>query len=351
MGVAVPELLQSIDQITADWLQSVLNSAGIETPPINQFRTEPIGAGSTGTTVKVSLSYDGTDTDAPSSVICKFHPPDEHRIEMIKAAGVFHIEAGAQKLLAEHSDAAIPKCYFVEASDDGGVFNLVLEDLSERCSLGDQIAGCTIDEARAAIVELARMHRQFWNEPLLNDLRWTRSRMPFPPNMLELLEDRLRVLLTPEQHGIVRRAAPRVYEWLVLKPENQTLIHVDCRVDNMLFDHSEPGSTRAYLIDFALVSIGDAIADVAYFLTSSVSAKDRLACEMDLLETHTQIIAEKDATWTMEKAIESYRENIVSSLYLTMIASAGLENTPERNLLLTRLYERNSAAVQHWIDP
>ena len=350
MGLIMPGLLASIDQIDSPWLESVFAEAGIDVPAINNISVEPIGAGNTGITVKVSLDYKAPDTAAPKSVVCKFHPTDQPRIEAIKSAGVFLTETNVQKLLTEKSEAAIPECYFVAVSDDGSQFNMVCEDLSERCEPGDQIKGCSIDEARAAIVELAKLHRQYWNEPLLSDLHWIRPRMPFPENALELLDDRLRNLLTKEQHDVVKQAAPQIHDWLGLEPDNQTLIHVDCRVDNMLFDQSNAKSPQAYLIDFALVSIGDAVADVAYFLTSSLSPGDRLACETDLLEVHTRELAQKDPAYTIETAMQSYRENIVSSLYLTMHAAMGMPDTPQARLLLTRLFERNCAAVQHWMN-
>ena len=349
MGLILPELLSSIDRIDAPWLESVFAAAGIDVPAISKVQVAPLGAGNTGDTVKVALEYAASDAAAPASVVCKFHPADKTQIEAIKSAGVFLTEANVQKLLAEHCEAAIPECYFVAAADDGSQFNLVCEDLSEKCELGDQIAGCSIAEARAAIVELARLHRQFWNEPRLNELEWIRPRMPFPENALELVDDRLRQLLTEEQQAIVIRATPRIREWLALEPGNQTLIHVDCRVDNLLFDHRNPQSPQAYLIDFALVSVGDAVADVAYFLTSSLSPEDRLACEMDLLATHTREIAQKDPAYTIEQAMASYRDNIVSSLYLTMSAAMRMPDGPHARLLLTRLFERNCAAVQHWM--
>lgn len=350
MGL-VPELLSSIDQIDAAWLKSVFAEAGIDAPAISKVQVAPLGAGNTGDTVKAAIEYEAPDAAAPASVVCKFHPADQTQIEAIKSAGVFLTEANVQRLLAEHCEVAIPECYFVAAADDGSQFNLVCEDLSEKCELGDQIRGCSIVEAKAAIVELAQLHRQFWNEPRLNDLDWIRPRMPFPENALELLDDRLRQLLTEEQRDIVRWATPRIHDWLALEPDNQTLIHVDCRVDNLLFDHSNANSPQAYLIDFALVSVGDAVADVAYLLTSSLSPKDRLAYETDLLAMHTREIAPKDPAYTIDKAMASYRENIVSSLYLTMMAAMRMPDSPHARLLLTRLFERNCAAVQHWRQP
>jgi len=346
----MPRLLSSINQIDAAWMGAVFSEAGIDVPVISNLSIEPLGAGNTGITVKVSLEYKALGNEAPQSVVCKFHPTDQTRIDAVKRAGVFLTETNVQKLLAEKSEAAIPECYFVAVADDGSQFNMVCEDLSEKCEPGDQIKGCCIDEAKAAVIELARLHRQFWNEPRLNELEWVRPRMPLPENALELLDGRLRGLLTEEQHDIVRQATPRIFDWLALEPDDQTLIHVDCRADNMMFGHSNANSRQAYLIDFALVSTGDAVADVAYFLTSSLSPEDRLACETDLLKMHTREIARKDPTYTIERAVESYRENIVSSLYLTMIAALGMPDAPHTRMLLTKLFERNCAAVQHWMN-
>ena len=346
----MPNLLSSIGQISPQWLQAIFEEARIAHPAMRSVRTLPIGAGNTGETVQLIIDYESDNHAAPSSVICKFHPADPTRAELLKSMGTFVLEANAQKLLAERSEAAIPKCYFVGVADDGGQFNLVCEDLSSRCELGNQIAGCSIAEARATVVELAKLHRQFWNEPTINELTWIKPRVPLPDNALELLEDRLNRWLTQEQAETVRRAAPRVYDWLQESTDNPTLIHVDCRADNVLFDNSSDGDPQAYLIDFASLAIGDATADVAYLLTSSLAPEDRLACETELLALHTAEIAKKDPNYTIEHATAAYCKNIVSSLYLTMIAAIHIPESPHTREMLTRLFERNCAAVQHWMN-
>ncbi|MYG13835.1 MAG: hypothetical protein F4171_13755, partial [Gammaproteobacteria bacterium] len=105
----MPELLSSIDQIDAPWLESVFAEAEVNVPPIRNVHLAPLGAGNTGTTVKVSLEYEPSDAAAPASVVCKFHPDDQAKIEAIKSAGVFLTETNVQKLLAEHCEAAIPE--------------------------------------------------------------------------------------------------------------------------------------------------------------------------------------------------------------------------------------------------
>ena len=232
----------------------------------------------------------------------------------------------------------------------GGAFNLVCEDLSVSCELGDQIAGCSIADAKAAVLELAKLHKQFWKEPKLDDLEWIRPRPQIPGDTYELLQDRLASMLNAEQCEIVKQSVPLVLDWLKSRPANRTLIHTDCRVDNILFDRRDANAPRAYLIDFALTNIGDAADDVAYFLTSSVSPEDRLACEMDLLKMHTEEIADKDPSYTFDMAVQAYRENIVSSLFLTLLAALHMPDTPHGQMLLTKLFERNCAAVKHWSE-
>lgn len=349
----MPQLISSAKDINAAWLQSILERSDPSFPDIKSVNVAPLGNGNTGDTVRVVIDYASNDIvnqagSFPTSVVCKFHPSSPEAIEVTKMHGVFVVEANALKLLAACPELSIPELYFVEVADDGGEFNLVCEDLSTFCELGDQIKGCSIKEAEASVRELAKLHRQFWNEPQLNDLAWLRPRMLLPDNAFDLLESRLTGYLEQEHVDIVRQSIPLVFQWLQHQPANQTLIHSDCRVDNILFNNRNIDAPKAYLIDFALANVGDAVADVSYFLTSSVSPEDRLACELDLLEIHTQEIAKKDPTYTIEMAIDAYKENIVSSLYLTLIASMGMPDTPHNRLLLTKLFERNCAAVKHW---
>lgn len=345
----MPGLLSSVDHINANWLQSVFSKAGRDLPTIANVRVEPLGHGNTGNTVRAILEYEtATDETVPGSVVCKFHPTAPEVFEATRQAGIFVREANALKLLAHGSEASIPELYFVDVDESSGYFNLVCEDLSTFCELGDQISGCSIKEAEAAVIELAKLHRQFWKSSELKDLAWITPRMPLPENTLELLHDRLTGLLDKEQYEIVEQGIPMVLNWLKLSPKNPTLIHTDCRVDNMLFDNRNSRSPKAYLIDFALTNIGDATDDLAYFLTSSVSPDDRLACEMDLLRIHTEEIAKKDPDYTFDTAVDAYRTNIVSSLYLTLIAALGMPDTPHNHQLFTKLFERNCAAVKHW---
>lgn len=345
-------LIASAKQVNAAWLQSIFDRIDENFPEINHVKVAPIGNGNTGDTVRAIIEYKQGNSDsslsAVSSVVCKFHPTTPEAVELAKMYGVFVVEANALKLLAEYPELSIPELYFVDVAEDGAEFNLVCEDLSTFCQLGDQIAGCSVKEAEASVIELAKLHRQFWNEPQLEDLAWIRPRMALPENVYDLLKPRLTDYLSEALCEIVEESIPLVFDWLQRPPKNRTLIHSDCRVDNILFDNRKSSAPKAYLIDFALTNIGEAAADVSYFLTSSVSPEDRLACEMDLLNIHTQEIAKKDPSYTIDVALEAYQANIFSSLYVTLIASLGMPETPHNRMLFTKLFERNCAAVKHW---
>ena len=345
----MPALLSSADHIDADWLQSVFKTAGKDLPAISSVRVEPLGNGNSGDTVRALIDYQTEPpAGAPSAVVCKFHPTAPEKFEETRQHGIFVVEANALKLLADGADASVPELYFVDIDEMSGRFNLVCEDLSSFCDPGDQITGCSVKEAEAAVMELAKLHRQFLKEPQLNQLEWLKPRMPLPENLQELIHERLIDLLSAEQYDIVEKGIPLVFDWLELQPAFPTLLHTDCRVDNILFDNRDNRAPRAYLIDFALASVGDPAADLAYLLTSSISPEDRLSCEMDLLKLHTHEIARKDSSYTFEIAKEAYRVNIVSSLYLTLAAALSVPETPHGRLLLTKLFERNCAAVEHW---
>ena len=75
------------------------------------------------------------------------------------------------RLLRPGAAFRIPRVYFA-ASDETGLSNLVLEDLSTSAVPGDQIAGCSIEEGAAVVRELAVLHRTYWRSSELDGLDW-----------------------------------------------------------------------------------------------------------------------------------------------------------------------------------
>jgi hypothetical protein len=119
-------------------------------------------------------------------------------------------------------------------------------------------------------------------------------------------------------------------------------------VDNILFERGADGGIRACLIDWQTVRSGDPQYDVAYFPSGSLGPEDRRACERDLIADHARMIAEIDPGYTFEAALQSYRFNIVSGLWLTGVASAFIQRTGHNARLLETLVARNVTAIRDW---
>lgn len=348
-SLAPPALIESADQIDADWLQRAFAAGGAV--PAQRIagigNVTPIGHGTSSTAVRVSVGYNVGRITAPTSAICKLGRLPQ---SVDPAASPFVREAKAYAFFGPAPAFRIPTAYFA-ASDETGLANLVLEDLSATAVPGDQIAGCSIEAGAAVVRELALLHRTYRASPELDRLDWLSDPRRMAPVYLagaralrEWLSDRISAAAFPIIDGFGRL----VERWLAARPAHRTLVHGDPRVDNVLFERSPGGATRACLIDWQLVMSGDPQYDVAYFLSGSLCPEDRRACERDLVAEHARAIAEVDPAYTVDAALASYRFQIVSGLWLTGVAAAFIPRTAHNAALLTALAERNTAAVRDW---
>ena len=101
---------------------------------------------------------------ATSTVLVKLPPPDPCARDMM--AGAYRGEVRFYQRVASTVAVRTPACHHAEIADDSGDFVIVLEDLAP-AEQGDQIAGCTADQARDAVVNLAGLHGPRWCDPTL----------------------------------------------------------------------------------------------------------------------------------------------------------------------------------------
>jgi hypothetical protein len=342
-------LIESPDQIDPDWLQRAFAAGGAV--PVQRIaalaNVKPIGHGTTSSVVRVQVGYNEGRITAPTSAICKI---GRLPIRVDASLSPFSREAKAYALFGPKSPFRVPKLYFA-GSDDTGLANLVLEDLSGVAEAGNQIAGCSIEQGAAVIRELAKLHRCYWKSPELDRLSWLND----PRSMIgayaagaAVLREWLGDRIPAEAFPIVDGFGRLLERWLNAPPRGRTFLHGDPRVDNILFERAPDGSPRACLIDFQTARSGDPQYDVAYFLTGSLTPEDRRACERERIAEHARAIAEVDPSYTLDQALASYRFNSVAGLWLTGVASAFVQRTEHNAQLLVALVTRNTAAVRDW---
>jgi hypothetical protein len=333
----------------------VLAHAGLDVPRVGLVQIAPIGQGNVSTTVKVNVSYNADASKAPPSLIAKFHSQVPEAAALVARYGVYAREAAVYRMFGAEPPLQTPRAYAALTSPDGTAINLVLEDLSARGTLGDQIAGCGIAEAEAVIDQLARLHRRYLNAPELDAIDWGGERA-FSDGMAEenyrlgagMFHERFADRLTAEEFAVIDGFVPLVGAWATARPRHRTFAHRDPRVDNIVFVQGADGRPSAWLIDWQCAGVDDPQFDLAYFLTGSLSVEDRRACERGLIARHARVLAEADPTYTEAAALEAYRRGIVSGLQATVGAAVAIPSTPSTDALLLALVRRNCAAVRDW---
>ncbi len=345
--LTAPPLLETTGEITAQWLERAFAAGGAVVPQRIAIEpvVAPIGHGTSGTTAQVHMGYNVGTVTAPTDVIAKFG----------RTKGVSPGRSPAERerltyeLLGNDAPFRKPRLWF-GASDETGLTNLVLEDLSSKTRPGDQIAGCSIGDARAVVRELAAFHAAWWGDEQTLALDWLidhREMLPLFEAGAQKLGPWLADRIAADDLALVEAFRLRASDWLAVTPKRRTLIHSDPRVDNVLFEDG-PDGTAAWIIDWQLPAAGDPQHDVAYFLSGSVSPSDRRACERELVAEYAALIRQTVPGYSDEEALESYRGNVVAGLWLTAIATAAIEQSAHNANLICALVERNCAAIRDW---
>jgi aminoglycoside phosphotransferase (APT) family kinase protein len=199
----------------------------------------------------------------------------------------------------------------------------VLED-SAPAAQGDQIAGCTVDEARLAMRELARIHAPVWNDPELVAAGWLNQPSMVSQALVEQLLkgflERYHARIAPEHRGVVERFVAGLDPYLAERRSPFSIVHGDYRLDNMLF--GKPGSSRPLtVVDWQTVSWGQPLLDASYFLGAGLPVSERRAHEEALLrEYYDRLLALGVNGFDWEACWEEYCRYTFHGVLMAVIA-------------------------------
>jgi hypothetical protein len=222
-------------------------------------------------------------------------------------------------------------CHVAAFEPEGGWFTLVLEDAAPAVQ-GDQIAGCTVKEARLAVRELAKLHAPLFGNPELSVTPWLNQPNPLGQAvmapLLGMFLERYGDRVSPEHQDVCRRFVACLDDWVADRQPPLGLVHGDYRLDNMLFG-AEGARRRFVVVDWQTVSWGPAMTDVSYFLGASLSLEDRRACEQTLVREYLEQLRAhgvRDLTW--EQCWHGYRRQSFLGLLMTVGPAVIVERTP-----------------------
>ena len=349
-----PGLIADAAGVTPAWLQAVFQHAGIDAPRISMVGSEPIGHGNLSATWRGAITYNANAEKAVQSVICKLTSALPAAVDIAQGADVYRREVEVYGCLGANPPLNTPRAYLAKAGPEGRSLNLVLQDLSGRTRSGDQVTGCSVEDARAVVTQFAKLHRAFWGDPTLDQAPWLYNRAALADATQDnyaagaaLFRQRFAGRLEARYLDAMDRFAPRVADWTRQHTPRHTLIHGEARVDNILFEDT-PGGPEAWLIDWQFADLGSPMFDTAYFLAGSLTSEDRKACEHRLVALHQSAIAEVAPDYSLDLALSEYADSLPFALFTTVGAALAVPEGEQTDRLLITLLTRNIEAVADW---
>ncbi len=321
------------ESVSADWLEPRLRMAGVlGDAQIKALRWEPIGTGQVGDSARFHISYD-REGGGPSTVAGKFPAADQTSRATAAAFGLYSKEVGFYRELRPHVDIRVAQPLVAEVAEDGVDFVLIFEDLGPARG-GNQLAGCSLADARAAIVQAAALHAPSWDNAAILACDWLQAKpgvsdqiKALYPNAQAVFRERYADRLEPEFMAICERYAEGVGAWFDRGDSPRCLIHGDFRLDNMLFD-VRGGTEPIAVLDWQTVALGNGLTDVGYFLGCGIGGALRRAHEVELLEFYCAEMTRRGCPMKRADIWDDYRLGAIHGLSTAVFSAAYVERTP-----------------------
>jgi hypothetical protein len=306
-----------------------------------------LGVGLVGQLFRLDLEGpDGSET-----LIAKLAAPTAEDRFVPTVLNMYGREVGFYTELCHRTPIGHPACPYAAHDPETQDTVLLLEDVSPRGRAFDQVAGCTLDEARPAIRTLATLHAAFWDDPSLAEVRWLPRLCddPYPGAVAVAYEGawpRVQELYPDEITPAVRRFGdefppkiPALFARLAEPPA--VLSHADWRLDNLFF--TPDGDVIA--VDWQLIDRSAGPRDLAYLVTQSLNIEDPSGYE-GAFDTYLADLAERGVEAPRDRAWELYRYGAMLGFVYPVIAAGGLTIEDPRHLELCRaLLTRSVQAI------
>ncbi len=307
---------------------------------------EPIGTGQMADCLRCYLSYDHAGT-GPASVVVKLPSSDPKSVETAVALRSYEIEVNFYRHLSPRLSVRTPGCYYAEIAPGGADFLIVLEDVSP-CRQGDQLAGCSPDEAYLAIAELPGLHAPRWGDATLGDLDWLNRSGPGTEGVLPALVrglypgfvERYHERIQPDVLALAERLMASLELFDADKPGPWTVTHGDFRLDNLLFPPPEAGR-RVAVVDWQTASFGPGASDLSYFLGASLKPEARRAHETDLVRSYHERMVASGIELSWEVLWTDYRRYSLGGLIMAIAASMLVRRTERGDEMFVAMANRH----------
>ena len=124
-------------------------------------------------------------------------------------------------------------------------------------------------------------------------------------------------------------------------------MHVDYRLDNLLIDEGAR-PPRVFVVDWQSVTLGNPLADVAYFLGAGLLPEARRAAEEAIVRSYHRALGQAGVTaYPFARCWDDYRRGTFAGFVVTVIASMMVEQTARGDEMFVVMARRHS---RHALD-
>jgi Ecdysteroid kinase-like family len=333
-------IVQTVHDLDARWLQAALGSGAIDS-----LTTEQIGTGQMSESHRVSVTYADPEHAGPATVVLKIASADPSSRSTGIGLGIYEREVLFYREIAPRIGGPLAACHTAACDAAEGWFTLLLEDAAP-AEVGDQIAGCSVERARLAMLELARLQAPVVEDQELAGSAWLNRESPVTQALVEQLLigflERYGERIAPEHRALCQRFVGHIDSWLAQRRPPLGLVHGDFRLDNLLF--GAPGSSRPLtVVDWQTVSWGGAMADASYFLGGSLPCQTRRSCERELFEEYHEALRSLGVRgFSAEHCWTEYRRHAFGGVLMVIVASMIVERTARGDDMFMAMLERAS---------
>lgn len=331
-------------ELDAGWFTAMLRAAGIAAD-VKSITAKPVGTGQVGDSVRFELAYSHMAANAPATLVGKFPAADPKSFQSGVNGGNYVREVRFYQRLAQTAGITTPECYYAEVDPGSGEFVLMLEDLSP-ARQGDQLAGVTVDQARLAVIEAAKLHASHWGGEQFEDEGWivgsrAATRSPIGPHVFREhfrgFEERFGQSLDSDTLATGRRLAERIDRFASAGSETRCLVHGDFRPDNIMYASPQGGRPIAVL-DWQSIGLGAPGIDVGYFLAGALKPEALQTEEPDLLATYFRTLQSLGvADYTTESLMRDYAAGGLRMLYIAIASAMRMKQTRRGDEMFMRM--------------
>lgn len=329
--IAKTEFPASPAAVTTIWLTQALRTAGVlGEGVVTGVEWCAIGTGQVGDSARFTLTYD-RPCAGPATLAGKFPAEDATSRQTAITHGLYAKEVAFYRELARDLAIRTPRALAAEISDEGGEFVLLFEDLGPARG-GNQLAGCSLADARAAVRQLAGLHAPSWGNVAMTGQLWLAPRpdaiaflLQAYPHATKIFVERYDGQLAPELMAVCLGLGTRIDRWFGRTVAQSCLVHGDYRLDNMLFDIKR-GAEPLGVLDWQTLVVGSGLTDLAYFIGAGVGTS-LAAHEDELFALYLAAMGERGVRLARAEVWDDYRRGVLHGVSTAVFSAAFVERT------------------------